>query len=170
MSRIVPTCCVILVFPCFVAAHHDTSQEETPVWYEIVNVTIPADSPHRHNKSLNKPPRIFVIVKEDGKPIGPSRGWLSQLGPSTNHYPGWEVDFEKGIKDHRWPIWSRGDKVYSIEFWDFNHVWNNVQVLSITQLKGADFAKLTIYENTSPNLTAERKATIKFRQIPAPEE
>jgi hypothetical protein len=53
------------------------------VWYELVNVTIPPDSPHRKNTSLNQPPRLFVIVKRNGV----------QLGSVSTEARGWSADF-----------------------------------------------------------------------------
>lgn len=129
--------------------------------FRLVNITIPCGSPHRQNKQLNDPPRMFLIVKVDGEPVGQSRGWVGQLDPSSTHHRGWSVDFPKN-RHNKWKF-KNDDSCISLELWDFNHLQTNTQILSITQLHARDL-KSVVFEDCS-KCKSEERVRVLFKRV-----
>lgn len=101
--------------------------------YRLVRVIIPPDSPYRNEPRFKKTPDLFVIVKKDGKEIGES---------GSNE--GWEVEYNATKKHNLFEIDNSDTASYSIELWDYYHVYPSTLVLTITGLKAADFAQVIL--------------------------
>lgn len=135
-------------------------KEEEPVqkrvWYQLVNVTIPPDSPHRNNKDLEHPPKLFVIFKKKGEEITRGSSWNT----------GWSVDFPEKYQN-QWPVREGTADRYTVEVWDYNRVWDSKQIFAITGLKGEDFRK--VMKEKGGSLTdEERLSTIEWKKIEEP--
>lgn len=119
-------------------------------WYQLQNVTIPADCPLRHEK-ITKPPLIFVNIKKNGE----------RIFQSTT-VKGWEVDFP--TKSNIFLV-DDPDAVYTIEIWD--DCWWNQNVCNITGLKSDAFAG-KVYQRGGQYDTKERLLSVQFMEVPAP--
>ena len=123
-----------------------------PVRYQLVNVTIPPDSPIRNAVSINHPPAMYIVVRVKGE----------QIGKCSQVRRGWDVDFESKDRN-QWPIWNDSRKIYSLEVWD-SETFKDHMVFSITGLSGTDFKKV-ITEKGSVNMPKERLATLRFEPV-----
>ena len=127
------------------------------VRYELVNVTIPPDSPYRKNLNLNQPPRLFVIVKRNGVP----------LGSASTTAQGWSADFVRDESKNQWEVSEGTDDRYTVEVWDWNLIWKNIMIFNLTGLKGEDFGR-KMYEPGTALVDKDRLATIEWRKIEKP--
>lgn len=121
-------------------------------WHQLINVTIPTDSGIRKAPNINHPPRLYVIVRKNGR----------QLGSYSTTRDGWEVDYEVDPKN-QWLISEDPQARYTIEIWD--EQWGpDDLVLSITGLKGEQFNKV-IYEKGPRGLSPDRLTRIEFHRV-----
>ena len=140
------------------------------VWYRLVNITIPPDSPLRSNSEVNKPPKLFLVLKKNGE----------KIGESTDDSKGWSVDFPHEL-DNQFPIREGAGDCYTLEVWDDQ--WSNHLVFNITQIEGKRFCAETfkdgggakdkemfvIYKACSKFAEKHQRAYIVWKRIPAPE-
>jgi hypothetical protein len=134
------------------AADPTPAPKPAKIQYQLVNITIPSDSPLRNASTINHPPDLYIVVRIKGEPIG----------KGSKARQGWEVDFESAAQN-QWPIWNDGRKIYSIEVWDYSF-WGSHEVFSITGLAGSDF-KTVIYEKGSVNIPKDRLTTLRFEPV-----
>jgi hypothetical protein len=124
------------------------------VLYELVNVTIPPDSPHRKNTNLNQPPRLFVIMKRNGV----------QLGSASTEARGWSADFIRDDPKNQWEVSEGTDDRYTIEVWDRNLIRKNSMIFNLTSLKGEDFG-MKMSETGPALVDKDRLAIIEWRKV-----
>ena len=103
------------------------SEAASQVCYQLVNITIPPDSPIRNSETINHPPAMYIIMRIKGE----------QIGKCSQVREGWEVDFEQQVRN-QWPIWNDSRKIYSLEVWDSETFRDHI-VFSITGLSGIGF-------------------------------
>jgi hypothetical protein len=126
-------------------------------WYQLLNVTIPPESPLRNRVDIDRPPQVYVIVKKDGKPIG-----------TTSVVTGWAVDFPHDVAN-QFPIRSQSESRYTLEVWD-DDTWSPGQnIFNITQIKGEEFAKETVRQEGGKYDQEESLAYTRWKEIPTPE-
>ena len=168
-------CCTVFVIAVLTAPEHTangqalkktkeenakTSKQEGPkdkrVWYQLVNITIPADSPLRKLSSIDKPPQLCLVLKKNGKKIG-----------TTSHDTGWSVDFPSKI-NNQFPIRENSDARYTLEVWDWNRWSGHQMIFNVTQIKGEEFRD-KIYEVGGTFKEKSRLAYFIWKQIETPE-
>ena len=145
---------LVLVFVAGTAADEPAAaerKERTRVWYRLVNVTIPPDSPHRNSAAINKPPHLYVTLKKNGKSLGDSVA-----------IKGWSVDFPIDVKQ-QWPIWENTKDRYSLELWDDNWGTDDL-ILTVTGPTGDSF-RADLYENGSNGMAKDRLVKFKFERL-----
>ena len=129
------------------------------LWYQLVSVTIPPDSPLRKIKfdGSDGPPDIYVIVRTNGEKDG-----------RTTSSTGWQVDFPYQVAN-QFPIRIRSAARYTIEVWDEDYgFWNtNDNIFNITQVKGEEFAE-KIYQKGGDLDVKSRLAYTVWKQVSTP--
>ena len=132
-------------------------KKDVLLWYQLVNVTIPPDSPLRKSDNIDHPPDIYVIVRKNGKKAG-----------RTTRSTGWQVDFPYQVAN-QFPIRIRSAARYTIEVWDEDYgFWNaNNNIFNITQVKGEEFAE-KIYQKGGALDVKSRLAYTVWKQVPTP--
>ncbi len=135
------------------------SEERTQarIWYQLVKIDIPPDSPHRKNDDFSHPPRLYVIFKKNGE----------KIGPRSKSQEGWAAIFEPDV-DNEWPVREGTDDLYTIEVWDLNWVRSSKMIFNMAGLKGEAFRK-TMYEVGGELDEKNRLASIEWKQIETPE-
>lgn len=136
----------------------DASTQSSTSWYQLVNVTIPPDSPLRNDDNTNKPPELYIVLKRNGR----------EIDVKCTVHKGWSVDFAQ-VPDgsvNVWPIRQGTNDRFTVEVWD-SQVWGYHQVFNVTGLSGKDFDS-TIREPGGALITKDRLATIVFQKVAVP--
>lgn len=129
----------------------------TRIWYRLVNITIPSDSPHLTNGLLNNPPFLYIGMHVDGE----------KYGSDSSVKRGWSVDFPNNAKNC-WSVRIGTKRRYSIEVFDSCFFRDNL-VFTIADLSGISFRD-KIIEKLPKNLDAKRGASIYFEQTQNPQQ
>ena len=136
----------------------------TRVWYRLVNVTIPAISPHLTSGLLNNPPYLYIGMHVDGE----------MYGLYSSAKKGWAVDFPRS-KQNCWAIREGTKRKYMIEVWDYQRHWLNLGlnydhlVFTIADLPGISFRE-KISEKVGTLQKVNRGTSILFEQIQNPQQ
>ncbi len=129
----------------------------TRIWYRLVNVTIPPDSPYRKDENLNHPPRLQVTLRADG----------IRYGATARRQTGWSADFPK-TPEHCWAVREGTQRRYTVEVWDNQYrPWGWHLIFSVSGLSAEDFRN-EIRENVGQMLERDRASTVTFERIPRP--
>ena len=164
MSQVKPRLLCVFVFTTVFAvaspgglfSQDKNSRENVKDWFQLVDITIPAQSRFRKLGNIDKPPQLFVLVRRNDKPL---QGYYS----STSVMEGWTVKFPSLVKN-QFPIrLSDPNSRYTIEVWDNDRFSGNEHVFTM------HFDGREILKPLSPK-TGERDAVITFKPIQTPEE
>jgi len=121
-------------------------------WYQLVNVTIPEQSRHRHDDRLNAPPHLYIIIERDGE----------ELGPASQVKRGWRIAFPSR-PENEWPIWEGSTARYTIKLMDEQY-GRDAQILEITDLKGEAFREVVVEIEDSP-FDKDKLVRFKFEPV-----
>lgn len=130
----------------------------TRIWYRLVNITIPSDSPHKSNVLLYNPPYLYIGMHVDGE----------KCGSYSSVKRGWSVDFPNNSKNWKncWTVREGTKRRYSIEVFDNGYFSSNL-IFTVTDLSGISFRE-KITEIVGKNLK-DRASSILFERIQNPQ-
>ena len=131
----------------------------TRVWYRLVNVTIPAISPHLTSGLLNNPPYLYIGMHVEGE----------IYGSYSTVKRGWSVDFPNYAKNWKncWTVREGTKRRYSIEVFD-NCYFRDHLIFTVTDLSGISF-RSKIIEKGTILIDPDRMSSILFERIPNPQ-
>jgi hypothetical protein len=121
-------------------------------WFQLVNISIPNNSPHRQNAALEKPPHLYIVIEQDG----------DQVGDSSQVKRGWRVDFP-AKPENQWPIWEGSNARYTIRLMD-DQYFGDEPILEITDLSGESFRE-PILEIGDTKYDKDKLVQFTFRKI-----
>lgn len=128
--------------------------------YRVTTIKIPMSHPKRQLPDYaqkGKTPLLRVYIRQNDIPCGIDSEYASLSDKAWEGNP-------KDDKDNRFEIREGINALFSLYIKDANTVWNEVQLVEISEITDLDFSKKVIYEKLDM-LDNDKRSYVKFEEV-----